>query len=85
MRKMTKLRQKLQISHLDIIHALPYLSNRATLFGSSRNAPPQGSLYKSNWVRHNGCIILPLPSVGSVFLFFSWERNLILRRGAKGS
>ena len=44
MRKMTKLRQKLQISHLDIIHALPYLSNRATLFGSSRNAPPQGSL-----------------------------------------
>ena len=44
MRKMTKLRQKLQVSHLDVIRALRYLSNHATLFGSSRNAPPQESL-----------------------------------------
>ena len=42
--KDVKTQKKLHISHLDVIRALHYLSNHATLFGLSRNAPPQESL-----------------------------------------
>ena len=57
MRKMTKLRQKLQISHLDIIHALPYLSNRATFVWLVTQCSSSGKFVEellgaSQWMHH---------------------------------